>query len=47
MLILLITSCGLYRKTDLREVPVNVDDRAAKNIAEGKGFRFGDVGKRG
>ena len=47
LLILLITSCGLYRKTDLREVPVNVDDRAAKNIAEGKGFRFGDVGKRG
>ena len=37
-------SCGLYRKTDLREVPVNVDDRAAKNIAEGKSFRFGDIG---
>tara|TARA_B100001057_G_scaffold393949_1_gene403014 strand:- start:150 stop:707 length:558 start_codon:yes stop_codon:yes gene_type:complete len=47
LLILLLTSCGLYRKTDLREVPVNVDDRAAKNIAEGKGFRLSDVGKRG
>ena len=45
LLILLIVSCGLYRKTDLREVPVNVDDRAAKNIAEGRSFRFGDIGK--
>ena len=45
ILILLMFSCGLYRKTDLREVPVNVDDRAAKNIAEGKSFKFGDVNK--
>ena len=46
-MIFLVASCGLYRKTDLREVPVNVDDRAAKNIAEGKGFRFGDAIHRG
>ena len=46
-LIFFIVSCGLYRKTDLREVPVNVDDRAAKNIAEGKSFRLGDIGKGG
>ena len=45
ILILLMFSCGLYRKTDLREVPVNVDDRAAKNIAEGKSFKFSDVNK--
>ena len=45
ILILLVFSCGLYRKTDLREVPVNVDDRAAKNIEEGKSFKFGDVNK--
>ena len=43
LLILLVVSCGLYRKTDLREVPVNVDERAAKNIAEGKSFRFSDI----
>ena len=47
LLILLTVSCGLYRKTDLREVPVNVDERAAKNIAEGRSFRFGDIGKGG
>tara|TARA_B100001093_G_scaffold81825_1_gene73225 strand:- start:11 stop:571 length:561 start_codon:yes stop_codon:yes gene_type:complete len=47
LMIFLVASCGLYRKTDLREVPVNVDDRAAKNIAEGKGFRFGDAINRG
>ena len=45
LLILLIVSCGLYRKTDLREVPVNVDDRAKKNIEEGRSFRFGDAMK--
>ena len=47
LLILLIVSCGLYRKTDLREVPVNVDDRAKKNIEEGRSFRFGDIRKGG
>ena len=45
LLIFLVASCGIYRKTDLREVPVNVDDRAAKNIAEGRSFRFGDIAK--
>ena len=45
LLILLIASCGIYRKTDLREVPVNVDDRAKKNIEEGRSFRFGDAVK--
>ena len=47
LLILLVVSCGIYRKTDLREVPVNVDDRAKKNIEEGRSFRFGDIGKGG
>ena len=47
LLIFLVVSCGLYRKTDLREVPVNVDERAKKNIEEGRSFRFGDMGKGG
>lgn len=38
----LITSCGIYRKVDTREIPVNAVDRAEKNIQEGKGFRLLD-----
>ena len=30
-----ITQCGLYRKTDAREIPTNAKDRMAKNIEEG------------
>jgi len=35
-------SCGIYKKTDVREVPVNVNERVEKNIQEGKGFRLLD-----
>ena len=47
LIFLLITSCGIYKKTDLRKVPVNVDERAAKNIAEGRAFRLNKIGKGG
>jgi len=36
------TSCGIYRKTDARKVPVSGMERAKKNIEEGKGFRLFD-----
>jgi hypothetical protein len=43
------TSCGIYRKTDARKVPVSGMERAKKNIEEGKGFRLFDTerNKRG
>ena len=44
---MLIMSCGIYKPVDSRKIPVNVDERAAKNIAEGRSFRLGDVTKRG
>ena len=34
-------SCGIYKKADVKDTPVNVKDRVAKNISEGKGIRFG------
>jgi len=37
----LITQCGVYRKTDARKIPVNVNDRVQKNLEEGKRIRFG------
>ena len=37
-----------YKKTEAGEVPVNVKDRVAKNIEEGRGFRlFGNEKKGG
>ena len=41
-----ITQCGLYRKTDAREVPTNAKDRMAKNIEEGRSIKFGNLGGR-
>tara|TARA_Y100000768_G_C23837423_1_gene614464 strand:- start:147 stop:689 length:543 start_codon:yes stop_codon:yes gene_type:complete len=45
LIFLLITSCGIYKKVDGRKVPVNVDERVKKNIAEGRSFRLMDAGK--
>ena len=45
-----LTSCEAlkYKKTEAGEVPVNVKDRVAKNIEEGRGFRlFGNEKKGG
>ena len=37
----LVTQCGIYRKTDARKIPGNVNDRVQKNLEEGKRIRFG------
>jgi len=42
---LLMSSCGLYRPTDVREVPVNERDRVKKNLEEGRGLRLDTLGK--
>jgi hypothetical protein len=41
----LLSSCGLYRPTDVREVPVNERDRVKKNMEEGRGLRLDTLGK--
>ena len=43
----LLNSCGLYKRSDVKDNPVNVDERVKKNIQEGKGFRFGTGATRG
>ena len=43
----LLTQCGIYRKTDARKVPGNVNDRVHKNLEEGKRIRFGGGKGRG
>ena len=41
-----LNSCGIYRKTDAREIPTNANDRIIKNVKEGRGFKIGNVGNR-
>ena len=43
----LLAQCGIYRKTDARKVPGNVNDRVQKNLEEGKRIRFGSSGNKG
>ena len=43
-----LNSCGIYRPSDARKVPVNAADKRQKNLDEGRGFRAAKVlGKRG
>ena len=43
----LLAQCGIYRKTDARKIPGNVNDRVQKNLEEGKRIKFGSVGNKG
>ena len=45
--IFLLNSCGFYKRSDIKDNPVNVDERVKKNIEEGRGFRFGKGATRG
>ena len=42
-----ISSCGIYKRSDIKDNPVNVKDRARKNVAEGKSFSLSNIGKGG
>ena len=44
---LMVSQCGIYKKTDARKVPTNAKERVKKNIAEGKKIKFGQLGKGG
>ena len=45
MSILLVTSsCGIYKYSDARKNPVNANERVKKNMEEGRGFRLGNIG---
>ena len=37
---LILSSCGIYKRSDVKDNPVNVNERVEKNIKEGKGVRF-------
>ena len=46
-IILFTYSCGIYRPTDARKVPVNANERVKKNMEEGRGFRIAGLGGKG
>ena len=41
------TSCGIYKRSDVKDNPVNVNQRVKKNIESGKGIRFGKGSSQG
>ena len=43
----ILTSCGIYKRSDVKDNPVNVKERVKKNIEEGRGIRFGKKGVQG
>ena len=45
--LLVLNSCGLYKRSDIKDNPVNVEERVKRNIQEGRGFRFGRGATRG
>ena len=40
------SGCGIYKPADARKVNPNVNERAKKNVEEGKGFKFTNMGSR-
>ena len=41
------TSCGIYKRSDVKDNPVNVNQRVKRNIEEGRGIRFGKGSSQG
>ena len=47
LILFFLNSCNWYKRSDIKDNPVNVDERVKKNIQEGRGFRFGKSVTRG
>ena len=45
--LIFLTGCGIYKHSPVKDNPVNVKDRVAKNIEEGRGIRFGKGASKG
>ena len=43
----ILTNCGIYKRSDVKDNPVNVDQQVRKNIEEGRGIRFGKNSSQG
>ena len=47
VILISLNSCGFYNRSDVKDNPVNVNERVKKNIKEGRGIRFGKGATRG
>ena len=47
LILLSLTQCGVYRKTDARKIPVNSTERVAKNMEEGRRIKLGGIAGSG
>ena len=47
IIIVFITSCGVYKKSDARKSPQNAADRARKNVEEGRGVSLKGIRGKG
>ncbi len=46
-LVILVSSCGLYKKVDQRQMPDGAQAKARKNVEEGRGIGLGGLINRG
>ena len=45
IILFFVGGCGIYKPVDTREVPINVNERAKRNIQEGKGYKLFDTNR--
>ena len=46
ILSLSLSSCGIYKRSDIKDNPGNVEERVQRNIEEGRGIKFGNLGSK-
>ena len=46
ILLLSLSGCGIYKRSDIKDNPGNVEERVQRNIEEGRGIRFGNLGSK-
>ena len=49
IIFLSLSGCGsnIFKRADVKDTPVNVNERVKRNIEEGRGIRFGKGGSKG
>ena len=49
LFLFLLNNCGgnIFKRADVKDTPINVNDRVKKNIEEGRGIRFGKRNSQG
>ena len=46
ILSLSLSGCGIYKRSDIKDNPGNVEERVQRNIEEGRGIKFGNLGSK-